>query len=237
MGSQRLVRDNLWLRSWLLGKYASTSTRTSLQRRKRPQLSDRRPPTVLTDPKWRGRSPRCWPSTPSALRVTRRTTSRTPTRRLLCVHLPLHRLCLEVVEQGPARPTGPSGCDLRRPGHQGLLHHRDPDHRRHREDDHMEMYIGQLGLENEYLQTEVRKIQMSNRSQTELIQLMRKRQGQAPPPHQPRPQPHLQLPEAVFVTSTTRGTSVHACSNCGHIRAHGQRRLTLCRDCQWPDQD
>ena len=41
----------------------------------------------------------------------------------------------------------------------------------------MEMYIGQLGLENEYLQTEVRKIQMSNRSQTELIQLMRKRQG------------------------------------------------------------
>ncbi|CAE7942329.1 GIP [Symbiodinium necroappetens] len=100
----------------------------------------------------------------------------------------------------------------------------------------MEMYVGQLESENEYLQNEMMKLQRSNRSQLELIQLMRERQGQPPPASQPRPQPRLRLPEAVFVTNTTRGTCVHASSDCGHIRGHGQRRLTLCRDCQWPGQ-
>ncbi|CAE6924520.1 GIP [Symbiodinium sp. CCMP2592] len=60
----------------------------------------------------------------------------------------------------------------------------------------MQMFIGELESENEYLQNEVMKLQMSNRSQTELIQIMRQRQGQAPPPPhpQPRPQPNVQLP-------------------------------------------
>lgn len=96
----------------------------------------------------------------------------------------------------------------------------------------MEMFIGELESENDYLRNEVRKLQMSSQSQTELIQLMRERQGQVPSP----PQPHLQLPEAVYVTNTARGACIHASPTCGHIRGHGQRRLTLCRDCQWPGQ-
>ena len=57
----------------------------------------------------------------------------------------------------------------------------------------MEVFIGVKESENDYLPNEV-----LNQSQTELIQRMRGRQGQVLPPPQPRLQPHLRLPEAVY---------------------------------------